>query len=64
MTPSDFTAWAAEMKAAHRLSEAALVRALGCGQNQITRWKRKGAPQYIALACAALSIGLQPWRPS
>jgi hypothetical protein len=61
MTPADFTAWVAYMRAAHNLSEHKLVALLGCGPNQITRWKKTGAPAYIGLACAALAAGLQGW---
>jgi len=61
MTPADFQAWVALM-AARGLSERQLVKALGTGSNQITRWKRNGAPTYIGLACAALSFGLPEWR--
>jgi transcriptional regulator with XRE-family HTH domain len=55
MTAAAFTEWAAQMRAAHGLSEQQLARRLGCGHNQITRWKRTGAPLYIELACEALT---------
>jgi transcriptional regulator with XRE-family HTH domain len=47
------------MRAAHGLSEQQLARLLGCGHNQITRWKRTGAPLYIELACEALTRRLK-----
>jgi len=61
MTPADFTAWVALMKE-RGYSERDLVKMLGTGSNQITRWRRNGAPPYIGLACAALAYGLQSWR--
>lgn len=62
MAPSDFSAWVAHMKATQRWSKAACARQLGCGINQINIWSENGAPPYIALACAALSFGLPPWK--
>lgn len=61
MTPEDFTAWVASMKDTSGWSERECTRQLGCGINQITRWKASGAPLYIGLACAALSIGIKDW---
>jgi hypothetical protein len=63
MTPSDFAAWVAHMKATQRWSGARCARELGCGVNQIKRWSATGAPAYIGLACAALTFGLPAWRP-
>ena len=60
MTPADFQAWVALM-AARGLSERQLVKELGTGNNQITRWKRNGAPEYVGLACSALLNGLRPF---
>ncbi len=62
MTASDFADWVAHMKGARGWSARECARQLGCGVNQISIWSAKGAPQYIALACAALSYGLPPWR--
>ena len=62
MTPTDFSAWVAHMKASRGWSARRCSRELGCGINQISIWSDKGAPPYIALACAALSFGLPPWR--
>jgi hypothetical protein len=64
MTPIDFTAWVAHMKATRRWSASRCSRELGCGINQIKIWSERGAPAYIALACAALSFGLPAWRAS
>ena len=41
-------------------SQAELARKLECGKNQITFWKAKGCPHYIALACSALVCKLPP----
>jgi hypothetical protein len=60
MPPADFTAWLAHMD----LSDAEIARRLDCARNSIATWRRRGAPGYIALACAALSFGLPPWRAS
>jgi hypothetical protein len=62
VTPSDFTAWVAHMKATRNWSARECARQLDCGVNQIARWSANGAPGYIGLACAALSFGLPPWR--
>lgn len=63
MTAADFTAWVAHMRAARGWSDMECSRQLGCGENQIRAWKAKGAPHYIALACAALArrTPLKPW---
>jgi hypothetical protein len=55
VTAAAFTDWVAHMRATHGLSEQQLAKLLGCGHNQITRWKRTGAPLYIELACEALT---------
>ncbi len=33
---------------------------LGCSTTSVINWKRRGAPLYILLACAAWSYGLPP----
>lgn len=58
MTASDFRFWLLHMDE----SDAEIARRLGCARNSIARWRAHGAPEYIALACAALSYGLPPWR--
>ena len=63
MNATDFAAWVAGMKATRGWSGLECARQLGCGENQIRIWKATGAPLYIALACAALSHPLAPWRP-
>jgi len=62
MTAADFDAWVALMKERHRWNASECARQLGCGRNQIAKWRETGAPDYIALACAALAYGLPPWR--
>jgi hypothetical protein len=61
MTPQDFSAWVAHMRQTRDLREYDLVKLLGTGSNQISRWKRTGAPLYVALACAAIACGLPAW---
>ena len=61
MSATDFTAWLAHMKATQKWTGARCARELGCGINQISRWKARGAPPYIGLACAALAFGLPAW---
>jgi hypothetical protein len=46
------------MRAERHWSGARCARELGCGGNQIKRWRERGAPIYIGLACAALAAGL------
>jgi hypothetical protein len=59
MEAADFAAWAALCG----LSDAEIARRLGCARNSVASWRIRGAPPYIALACAALSGGLAPWSP-
>ena len=64
MTATDFAAWVAHMKETRGWSERECARRLGCGVNQIARWRSYDAPAYIGLACAAVVANLQPWtRP-
>ena len=62
MSGADFAAWVTSMKKDRGWSARECSRRLGAGVNQIARWQSAGAPPYIALACAALSYGLPPWR--
>lgn len=62
MPPNDFAAWVDLMKTTRGWSGMECSRQLGCGENQIARWRVSGAPLYIAYACAAISFGLPPWR--
>lgn len=58
MTAEDFNAWL-ELQG---LSGREAARRLGVSNDTITRYKRGGAPLYIALACSAICHGLPPWR--
>lgn len=58
MTATDFTAFLAHMG----WSDYTAAREFGAARNSIMAWKRRGAPLYIALACAALAFGLPAWR--
>lgn len=58
MTADDFNAWLE--KEGFSAREAA--RHLGCSKDTVAKYKLKGAPVYIGLACAALSFGLPAWR--
>lgn len=40
----------------------ACAEALGCGINSIWEWSKKGAPLYVALACAAIERNVSPWE--
>lgn len=62
MKAEDFSAWVAFMRETRRWSGAECARHLGCGINQVTVWKVRGAPGYIGLACAAVAFGLPAWR--
>ena len=62
MTPAQFTAWLAAMKAAgFARSDAAAGRLLGKSADTVVRMKSAGADRTVALACAALLAGLPPW---
>ena len=58
MTANEFSAWLKAMK----ISGAEAARLLGVNVNTITRYKRDGAPQTVALACAALYHRLEEWK--
>lgn len=60
MTPADLTAWIASRNLSHR----AAARALDISVNRLNRLLDGTAriPEHIALACAALSHPLPPWR--
>lgn len=62
MTAAQFTKWVAEMKEKQSVNKTECASLLGCGRNQVTTWQKTGAPHYIALACAALVIRLEPYR--
>jgi hypothetical protein len=56
----DFTRWMAAMGYSYTDVEANL----GIGsRHTIVKFRRDGAPLYIALACSAIAAGLGPYRP-
>lgn len=65
MSPQDFDAWVAHMGRRYGLNRKGAAEALGVQPAQLTRWAAgpKGPPHYIALACAAVANGLEPWVP-
>jgi transcriptional regulator with XRE-family HTH domain len=58
MTPESFTAWRARLK----LDKSKAARALGCSRNVIIGYEKgtKKIPLYMALACAAIALGVPP----
>ena len=62
MTPEAFQAWLKSMKASGRArSDAECGRLLGITSTSVVSLKSKGADRRTALACRALSQGLEPW---
>lgn len=57
ITAEQFQNWMMQMGFSGR--EAA--RQLGTADNTVITYRNKGAPLYIALACAALAADLPPW---
>lgn len=49
-----------------RLNKVEGAKALGISRNRLDRLEATEAelPRYIALACAAVTRGLRPWRPA
>lgn len=58
MTSAEFSAWVDAMRETRGWSARECQRQLGCGFNQVARWKRHDPPHYIGLACAALGHGI------
>jgi hypothetical protein len=58
MNAESFCAWLLKSK----LSDRAAARELGCSRNSIVQWRANGAPRYVALACAAILAGLEPYE--
>ena len=65
MKPADLASWMTE----RRLNKSAAAEALGCTRDMLRHmldpdgpYAKKGLPRYIALACAAISCGLPPYR--
>ena len=63
MTAEQFTRWLAEMKSAGLArSDAECGRLLGKSPDTIVRMKRDGTDITVALACAAILAGLEPYQ--
>ena len=60
MTADDFRAFLDHM-GWNRIDAA---EHLGLSRNSVTKYLSEGAPLTVALACAARSFGLPPWRRS
>lgn len=60
MKGEEFTAW----MAAQGLNDSSAARALEISRTTVIKYKAGGAPLVVALACAALAAGLEPWRPA
>jgi predicted site-specific integrase-resolvase len=45
-----------------KVSGAEAARLLGVQPNTITRYRRRGAPRCVALACAALYHRIEEWK--
>jgi len=58
MTPTTFTAWRERLG----LNTVQAAKALGCSRTTIQAYEagRSPIPRYVALACAALAMGLPP----
>lgn len=58
MSPADFQAWLAKMG----FSQRDAAKELGLARNTVARCLKEGADRTVALACAALAAGLEPWK--
>lgn len=65
MTPTDLAEW----MRSRGLNKSGAAEALGCTRDMLRHmldpagpYAKKGLPRYIALACAAVSFGLPPYR--
>lgn len=58
MSPDSLTAWRKRL----RLSKVGAARALGCSAVTVLKYERgiTPIPRYIALACAAIALGVPP----
>ena len=64
MKPSEFTEWTNKMIRDGKAETSADCAAkLGVRPEAVSRMKNEGADLRTALACAALSSGLGPWKP-
>jgi DNA-binding transcriptional regulator YiaG len=58
MSADEFKEWLKTMK----ISGAKAARLLGVHVNTVTKYKRRGAPDHVALACTALYHRLGKWK--
>jgi hypothetical protein len=58
MSAASFLSWLDAMG----FSAAEAARQLGVNANTVTRYKRKGGPKMLALACAALYHRQESWK--
>lgn len=59
MTGASLIAW----RIRHALNQTAAAKTLGCSRTSIKNWEsapERELPRYVALACAAISYGLEP----
>lgn len=58
MTAAALIAWRERL----HLTQAAAAEILGCGRRSIQIWESGAGriPKYIALACAAVALGISP----
>ncbi|WP_036292031.1 hypothetical protein [Methylosinus sp. PW1] len=64
MTGEEFSSYIDFLRAEFGWKAVDVRERLGCGVNQITRWRETGCPRYIGLALVAIALGLQPgFRP-
>lgn len=59
MNGETFKAW----RKRHKFSQTAAAATLGCSRTSIKNWEsapERELPRYVALACAAISYGLEP----
>jgi transcriptional regulator with XRE-family HTH domain len=61
VTPEEFRAWLALMRAERGWRRAECARRLGVSPQSISNWAERGAPQHIGLAVSALMMHLPPW---
>ncbi len=66
MTADEFKAWERDMIAAGRCRpeygrDKDLAELLGASQDSIINYRKRGAPQTVALACSALLMQLGPY---
>lgn len=59
MTGASLKAW----RQRHKYNQTAAAQLLGCSRTSIKNWElapERELPRYVALACAAISYGLEP----